>query len=164
MGQPMSLRWRAIAAFVSLPMVMGGLLPAAIIYRTSAMPPSGFAWLGLVPVVLGLALLVECVRLFAIRGRGTLAPWDPPRELVVHGVYWWVRNPMYVALALILLGWTICFRSIAVGIYGALLVVAFHLRVVLYEEPTLRRTFGDSFERYAREVPRWLPRPPHKRQ
>lgn len=156
----MSLPWRAIAAFVTLPVVMGGWLPAALLFATGAPAPGGWAWLGLVPAALGLTLLLECVRLFAVRGRGTLAPWDPPRQLVVVGPYRWVRNPMYVALALVLVGWTILFRSNAVAVYGTLLVIAFHLRVVLYEEPTLRRTFGESFERYRRDVPRWLPRPP----
>jgi protein-S-isoprenylcysteine O-methyltransferase Ste14 len=156
----MSLAWRAIAAFVYLPVVGAGVIPAILVYFTGAPFPSGWAWLGLIPAAIGLALLVECVRLFATEGRGTLAPWDPPRELVARGVYRWVRNPMYVALLVILLGWAITFRSLAVVVYAAIVLTATHLRVVLYEEPTLRRMFGASFDRYVREVPRWLPRPP----
>jgi protein-S-isoprenylcysteine O-methyltransferase Ste14 len=101
-------------------------------------------------------LLLWCVRAFYIYGRGTLAPWDPPQELVATGVYRLSRNPMYVAVVLVLWGWALSFRSRSLAIYAFGVMVAFHLRVVFGEEPWLARTHGESWVRYKAQVPRWL--------
>jgi protein-S-isoprenylcysteine O-methyltransferase Ste14 len=95
-----------------------------------------------------------------VRGRGTLAPVDPPKRLVAAGLYRWVRNPMYVAVVWTLIGHALWFASGALWIYTALVFAGFHLFVTLYEEPSLERRFGESYLRYREAVPRWIPRSP----
>jgi protein-S-isoprenylcysteine O-methyltransferase Ste14 len=115
---------------------------------------------GALPLIGGVAILFRCIRDFAVVGRGTLAPIDPPKNLVVSGLYRYVRNPMYVGVLLVLLGEALLFASVSLLIYAAAFFVGAHLFIVLYEEPTLRRRFGESYERYTRTVQRWLPRTP----
>src|SRR4051812_14383045 len=114
--------------------------------------------LAIVVIVAGVVLLGACIWEFASRGRGTLSPVDPPKELVVQGLYRYVRNPMYLAVSTIVLGEALLARSTALLLYWALFFTAANLFVLLYEEPTLRRQFGESYERYTRTVGRWLPR------
>ena len=99
-----------------------------------------------------------CTFEFMIRGSGTPNPLDPPKLLVHRGLYRYVRNPMYVSVAFILLGETLFFRSVALAIYSAALLIGIHLLVVLYEEPVLGRRFGESYSEYRKRVPRWVPR------
>jgi protein-S-isoprenylcysteine O-methyltransferase Ste14 len=101
---------------------------------------------------------VWCVADFITRGRGTPNPYDAPTRLVVNGLYRLVRNPMYVGLGAVIAGQAALFGSPILAAYGAAALAAFHLRVVLYEEPTLSRTFAASWADYAARVPRWLPR------
>lgn len=112
--------------------------------------------IGLIPFVTGVFLLAWCVRDFYVAGKGTLAPWDPPRNLVIVGLYRVSRNPMYVAVTLILIGWTISYRSATLALYTLAVMVVFQLRVVFGEEPWLERTHQDEWRRYAARVPRWL--------
>ena len=114
--------------------------------------------LGLLCVAVGAALLAACIWEFARRGRGTLSPVDPPKQLVVRGLYRYVRNPMYLSVTLIVLGELVLTRSRGLLLYWAVWFVAVNLFVLAYEEPTLRAQFGDSYERYTREVGRWMPR------
>jgi protein-S-isoprenylcysteine O-methyltransferase Ste14 len=114
--------------------------------------------LGLVVVAVGVALLAACIWEFAHRGRGTLSPVDPPKALVVQGLYRYVRNPMYVAVSAIVLGEALLVRSIALLVYWAIFFALVNLFVRFYEEPALRAQFGDSYERYTERVGRWLPR------
>lgn len=108
-------------------------------------------------LVLGLAALAACFRRFVVEGRGTPAPIRPPATLVVHGLYRRVRNPMYVALLMIVTGQALLLgRFILLG-YAAVLWLAFHLFVVLYEEPRLRRSFGAAYDEYRSRVRRWWP-------
>jgi protein-S-isoprenylcysteine O-methyltransferase Ste14 len=95
---------------------------------------------------------------FAQKGEGTPAPIDAPKKLVVSGLYRYVRNPMYVSVLTILLGQFLWFSSRWVFAYSLFMFTAFHLFITNYEEPNLKRLFGAQFERYARAVPRWLPR------
>ncbi|MCA1593967.1 MAG: isoprenylcysteine carboxylmethyltransferase family protein [Acidobacteria bacterium] len=118
---------------------------------------SEFRYFGLLPMLAGVLLYVWCAWDFTFTGRGTPAPFDPPKELVVKGPYRYVRNPMYVFVALTLCGEAIFFETARLLLYAALAVAFFHLFVVLYEEPTLRRKFGDSYARYCETVSRWLP-------
>ncbi len=118
--------------------------------------------LALAPIAVGAAILLRCVWEFARRGRGTLAPIDPPRELVVSGLYRYVRNPMYVGVLLILLGEAVLFASRALLVYAALFAAIVHLFVVLYEEPALSAQFGNSYARYRRAVRRWVPGRPYR--
>jgi protein-S-isoprenylcysteine O-methyltransferase Ste14 len=117
-------------------------------------------WVGLPPLVLGLATIAWCFVDFVRQGRGTPAPYDPPRELVVSGLYRVVRNPQYVGVLLVSVGEALLAEaSILLG-YSAFLAVAYHLFVRYYEEPTLGRLFGQAYARYREAVPRWLPRWP----
>lgn len=143
---------RAVLAFVALPGIVAFLVPAMMVARgTADLRPEG-----LLPLTLGTGLLLWCVWLFHRQGNGTLAPWDPPRRLVVSGPYRWSRNPMYVAVMLVLAGWALAYRTSALAIYAAGIMVAFHLRITLGEEPWLARTHGDEWTRYREQVPRWL--------
>jgi protein-S-isoprenylcysteine O-methyltransferase Ste14 len=119
--------------------------------------------LGLLPLSAGIITYIWCARDFALSGRGTPAPYDPPRMLVTRGLYGYVRNPMYLGVVSIILGEAVSLDSIPVLGYAALLLVMFHLRVLLYEERQLRKAFGGSYEEYYRSVPRWLPRMPRRR-
>ena len=114
--------------------------------------------MGLLGVALGAALLATCIWEFARSGRGTLAPVDPPRELVVRGLYRFVRNPMYLSVTTIVLGEVLLTGSRALFTYWAIWFLAVNLFVIGYEEPSLRRRFGDSYERYSQRVGRWVPR------
>ncbi|MGH7543744.1 MAG: methyltransferase family protein [Gemmatimonadota bacterium] len=115
---------------------------------------------GVALMVIGAGLALACVATFVVRGRGTPAPFDPPREFVASGPYRWVRNPMYVGGFLLLAGYALCTSSVLALLVAFAMLGAAHLFAVLYEEPTLRRRFGASYEAYARSTPRWFPRPP----
>jgi protein-S-isoprenylcysteine O-methyltransferase Ste14/pimeloyl-ACP methyl ester carboxylesterase len=145
---------RALLAFLALPGVVAFLVP--LLWGTSQVDERSFAWPSLVLLLPGIGMLVWCVREFAVRGRGTLAPWDPPRHLVASGLYRISRNPMYVAVSLILLGWAVAFRSWPLLLYALAVMAAFQLRVVSSEEPWLARMHRDEWTRYAARVPRWL--------
>ena len=153
MSQSSGLLWRAILAFLALPTVVAFVVPWMFFARDRRFASS--AWL---IVVVGTGLLLWCVREFYVAGRGTLAPWAPPKRLVTSGPYRFSRNPMYVAVFTILVGWAVGFRSIGLTIYAACIAIAFHLRVVFYEEPWQARTFGDDWHAYRERVPRWMGR------
>lgn len=144
---------RAVIAFVALPGVVAFLVPGAWFWFAGLHLHRPF---GLALVVLSTAGLLWCVRDFYVSGKGTLAPWAPPRELVVVGLYRYSRNPMYVTVAVILLGWAAAFRSTGLLLYALAVMVAFHLRVVFGEEPWLARTHGAHWQQYARRVRRWF--------
>ena len=144
---------RAVIAFLALPGVVAFLAPLAWVWL-ARLPVH---WpMGLVLVALGTVALLWCVRDFHVSGRGTLAPWAPPQHLVVVGLYRYSRNPMYLAVGVILLGWALAFRSMALLAYALAVVVAFHLRVVHGEEPWLARRHGAAWQQYTRKVERWF--------
>jgi protein-S-isoprenylcysteine O-methyltransferase Ste14 len=118
--------------------------------------PSHLVGSGLIAV--GAALLGLCIWEFARTGRGTLAPVDAPRHLVVRGPYRHVRNPMYLGVTLIVLGEMLLTRSRGLFLYWVIWFGAVNLFVIGHEEPTLRRRFGAAYEEYAQQVDRWLPR------
>jgi protein-S-isoprenylcysteine O-methyltransferase Ste14 len=112
---------------------------------------------GIVVTVAGAMLALWCVLSFAIFGRGTPAPFDPPRRLVVRGPYRHVRNPMYLGASLALLGAALFYQTGTLAAYGAIFLVLVHALVVVCEEPTLRATFGGDYQAYCRRVRRWWP-------
>jgi protein-S-isoprenylcysteine O-methyltransferase Ste14 len=152
-------------AIAVLPFAVTVLVPVWLARRFSvslSFPDSFFGSLGvaagLACLAIGVTLFVACLRRFAREGQGTLAPWDPPRELVVSGPYRWVRNPMISGVIGVLLGEALLLRSLphfawAIAFAGINLVY-----IPLLEEPDLRRRFGDSYERYCANVPRVVPR------
>ena len=114
-----------------------------------------------IPVMFaGAALCLTCIATFVVRGRGTPAPFDPPRQFVAVGPYRYVRNPMYIGGALLLAGFALYIRSGAALIFCLPWLLLCHIFVLLYEEPTLRSKFGTTYEDYCRTVPRWIPRKP----
>jgi len=115
-------------------------------------------WLALAPCGLGVAILLKCAWDFAVVGLGTPAPIDPPKSLVVNGLYRFVRNPMYVGVALVLFSEAVLFSSLTLLEYALLVGGFFSLFVLSYEEPTLRKKFGTSYQEYCQAVPRWIPR------
>lgn len=107
--------------------------------------------------LLGGALALWCVLIFAVVGRGTPLPFDPPRRLVTRGPYRYVRNPMALGAGLTLAGAALVYQSRALLGFTALFFVVVHLFIVGYEEPTLRRLFGDEYAAYCQRVRRWWP-------
>jgi len=149
--------------------VFGGLVPATIIvvvpaYILRATGTEGeggvLRLVGLVPLVIGIAVLAWCFAGFIVEGEGTPAPYDPPHRLVTGRLYGWMRNPMYVAVITILLGEAMFYGSVALLLWAIVASIMFNFLVVLYEEPTLRRRFGAPYEAYLEHVPRWIPSRP----
>jgi protein-S-isoprenylcysteine O-methyltransferase Ste14 len=145
---------------VFVPGTVAGFVPFRIVSRD----PGLLAWsttrvvIATPVAVLGLSIYFWCLWDFAVTGRGTPAPIDPPKHLVVRGLYRYLRNPMYVGVLLVVAAWALLFGSTAVAWYGVAVALLFHLFVVLVEEPLLRRRFGAAYESYRRAVPRWVPR------
>jgi protein-S-isoprenylcysteine O-methyltransferase Ste14 len=154
-----SLAARSIAWAAVLPGLFAGYVPWR--YFGLAQVPLDLRQplhlLGLLSIALGIVLLAACIWEFARSGRGTLSPVDPPKELVVQGLYRFVRNPMYLSVTLIVLGEVLLTRSRALLVYWVIWFAAVNLFVIGYEEPNLRRRFGESYERYTRRVGRWIP-------
>ncbi len=117
-----------------------------------------FRFVGGILITLGgIGLLDSFVR-FALQGLGTPAPVFPTRHLVVTGLYRYVRNPMYVAVVVSILGQGLILGNVTLVEYGGLVWLLFHLFVLVYEEPTLRASFGSEYKSFCAEVPRWIPR------
>lgn len=147
---------RALIAFAALPGIGAFIAPLAIAYLDPWI--GNLQMPGAMAMCLGTFVLLWCVRDFFVSGKGTLAPWDPPKKLVVVGLYRFMRNPMYVGVLLLVLGWSLYFMSPILILYMAVLAFGFHIRVVRNEEPWLKEQFGKQWELYQQEVPRWLPR------
>jgi protein-S-isoprenylcysteine O-methyltransferase Ste14 len=117
-----------------------------------------FRILGVLMITAGLPVLLDSFVRFAIKGMGTPAPVAPPQHLVVTGLYRHVRNPMYVAVSLLIFGQGLLFGSVRLLEFGVVVWLAFFAFVVFYEEPALRRKFGKDYEKFCARVPRWIPR------
>jgi protein-S-isoprenylcysteine O-methyltransferase Ste14 len=157
---------RQFRAVAPLPGVVTMLVPLAILLASG----TDIGWglngvaaalpvlLGLAAIGTGSALWLSTVRLFARLGKGTLAPWDPPRKLVVEGPYRHVRNPMITAVLAVLAGEAALFGSLPLLGWCALFFAVTYVVFVLFEEPELEKRFGPEYGDYRRNVPRWLPR------
>ena len=132
------------------------LISSGNVNATSRYPVLRF--IGLPLILLGAAVLLWCIWDFFASGRGTISPIDPPKHLVVRGLYRYVRNPMYVAVVIVMLGEAIFFMSKSVLIEAVVFFVFANAFVMLYEEPTLRRKFGESYDEYKRAAGRWIPK------
>lgn len=146
------------AAFAIVPITMGALIPLALSDWKSD-------WSAAIPRVVGFALaaagalvVLDSFIRFAREGRGTPSPSAPTEDLVIGGLYRFVRNPMYVGVASAIIGQALILGSLAVAVYAAAFVATVTAFVVSYEEPTLREQFGSSYEAYLSGVPRWIPR------
>ena len=154
------LALRSLLWAILLPGVVAGYVPwryfglSQVILQLS----DPLSLLGLACAACGVLLLATCIVEFARSGRGTLSPVDPPRHLVVRGLYRYVRNPMYLAITLILLGESAVLHSGTLVIYWACFFAAANLFVIVYEEPYLRSRFGVPYEAYTKQVGRWIPK------
>ena len=149
---------RSIFFALLLPGTVTLLLPYLILSRRAVPHWDAIGLPGLVVILVGATILIWCIADFARLGRGTLAPVDPPKALVIRGLYRYVRNPMYVGVVLVLLGESALFRSASLLLYTAVFFLIANLFVIVYEEPNLRARFGESYEHYRRSVARWIPR------
>ncbi len=157
----MSPLLRSLIFTIVVPGSVTGILPWLIVSRSTEpvldLGPIRVA--GWIPLIGGVALYLRCALDFSLRGRGTPNPLDPPRTFVATGPYRVVRNPMYAAVLSVLAGEVLLTRSPVLLVYLAMVALLFHLVVVLYEEPVLRRRFGAEYDDYLQRVPRWIPRP-----
>jgi protein-S-isoprenylcysteine O-methyltransferase Ste14 len=143
---------------IVVPGTVAGYIPFRIIGGFSRPGSEPLTWIGALVLAVGAAIYFRCAWEFAVRGLGTPAPIAPTKYLVTTALHQYVRNPMYIGVALIILGEAALFRSPHLVIYAALMLFTAHTFVVLYEEPTLHRQFGESYDQYRRKVPRWIPR------
>jgi protein-S-isoprenylcysteine O-methyltransferase Ste14 len=150
------------AAFLLLaPGTVAGVVPWWIsrwIFHGPFLSSATLRILGILLIIAGIAVLLECFGRFALQGIGTPAPVFPTEHLVVRGSYRYVRNPMYVAVLAVVLGQALLFANIWLAEYALLCWVVAHLFVVAYEEPVLRKSFATEYEAFCAHVPRWLPR------
>jgi protein-S-isoprenylcysteine O-methyltransferase Ste14 len=155
--------FRAIAystLFVTFLLVF---LPARVLSSTGIVRPQTIALpqiAGMLILTAGALIALSCIFTFAAIGKGTPAPFDPPRRLVIRGPYRYVRNPMYLGATLALSGAALFYKSLPLLAYAAAFLLACHLFVLIYEEPTLRRSFGPEYGAYCHCVSRWWPRAP----
>ena len=148
----------SILFFILAPGMVAGFIPLALL-RTGPQVQTGFLAYAAFPLwVLGTTVLIWCFWDFLVKGKGTPAPINPPKELVVSGLYKYVRNPMYVGILLVILGHFLWFGFWNLLIYAAVVFAAFSAFVIFYEEPTLKRNFGAAYEDYLKRVPRWIPK------
>jgi protein-S-isoprenylcysteine O-methyltransferase Ste14 len=162
-----NIKFRAILSTIALPFVLLTIVPAIILWSTDSFQPGwGFSdWrayalglLGLLILGLGLVLLGATIRLFANVGEGTLAPWDPPKKLVVVGPYRYVRNPMHSGAFLAMYGEGLLFGSTPLLIFVTVVFVFHWAYIPLMEERWLGNKFSEEYRVYKRNVPRWIPR------
>jgi len=153
---------RTLLFTVLVPGTVLVLVPLALLASGAGptLPLGPGRWVGILPLGLGLVVILWCFVDFVRHGHGTPAPYDPPRKLVVAGLYRSVRNPQYVGVILVAVGEVLLAEAVVLLGYAALLAVAYHLFVRYYEEPTLSRLFGEAYLQYREAVPRWLPRWP----
>lgn len=136
-------------------------VPARLLSWSGMVRPNGFGArevAGMVVGTVGGLVALWCIATFVTVGRGTPAPFDPPRRLVTKGPYRFVRNPMYIGAGLALAGAGLVYGSLPLLGYALLFLLATHALVVWYEEPALRRTFGEEYDTYRGRVRRWWPR------
>jgi protein-S-isoprenylcysteine O-methyltransferase Ste14 len=131
------------------------LLPESGLIRPAVIGPAQIT--AMIIGAIGAGIALWCIFTFAFVGKGTPAPFDPPRRLVIRGPYRFVRNPMYIGAGLALAGAALFYGSLSILTYAGVFLLAMHLFVIAYEEPTLRRTFGAEYETYCQQVSRWWP-------
>jgi protein-S-isoprenylcysteine O-methyltransferase Ste14 len=150
--------FRSFLFFIFAPGMVTGFIPLVLL-RNGLQVQTGYLKYAAYPLwMIGLVVLLWCFWDFLVKGRGTPAPIDPPKELVISGLYKFVRNPMYVGVLMVILGHFLWFGYWGILGYAVVVFIAFTLFVVLYEEPHLKSTFGETYIRYMKTVPRWLPR------
>lgn len=117
-----------------------------------------FAYLAIPFFIIGTFIIIWCSVDMIQKGKGTPAHLDPPKKLIINGLYHYVRNPIYLGALFVLLGYILWFGSGLVVIYFFLFLLAYQILITLIEEPILKNTFGKDYEEYCQKVPRWIPR------
>ena len=133
-------------------------IPLALLRNGPRIDTGVTSFLAIPMWLIGSLIVLWCFWDFTFQGHGTPVPTDPPKELVMTGPYRYVRNPIYVGVLLIFLGHFLWFGYWSLLAYTLLAFVGVHLFVLLYEEPSLKRKFGTTYETYLKRVPRWIPR------
>ncbi len=135
-------------------------MPKQILMEVGLNQPESFGTEQLFGFLIGISgaiLAISCIVTFALIGKGTPAPFDPPRRLVIRGPYGLVRNPMYIGACFVLSGVALFYQSYEIFLYTGIFFVVSHLFVVYYEEPALKRKFGEAYVSYNQTVNRWWP-------
>jgi len=120
--------------------------------------PGIFRYLAFPFWIMGTLIIIWCSVDIIRKGRGTPAHLDPPKTLIVNGLYRHIRNPIYLGALLVLLGYILWFASAWIMLYTAFAFIGFHFLIVVIEEPILKNTFGAAYDEYRKNVPRWIPR------
>ena len=120
--------------------------------------PQWTSIIGIIIMAVGVILVLICVIVFVVRGKGTPAVFDPPTEFVAVGPYAYVRNPMYIGGFILLVGFGLYHVSLSILILAVILMAVFHFFVLIVEEPNLERLFGKSYLDYKKKTNRWLPK------
>ena len=150
---------QTLAFTIVVPGSVAGYIPWLLRAHRAPRPTALTLSAGIVLIAFGVAVYAHTAFWgFAFRGRGTPAPIAPTQDLVISGLHRYVRNPMYIGVLLIVVGQAVLFDSRAVLLYAAFLWLAFHVFVLLYEEPALHKQFGPEYDNYKQRVPRWLPK------
>ena len=150
---------KTILFMLLVPGLLLGAMPIWLVQTDTALFSFGiFRWLAVPFWGIGTAAILWCAWAFTVRGRGTPSPTDPPRELVVNGLYRYVRNPIYLGVLAVFMGYVLWHPSRAILLCPVLVAVSSHLFVIFYEEPHLRKTFGEAYDAYCKAVPRWNPK------
>lgn len=152
---------RAIVYAIVFVGVLLVYVPGRLLNSAGVVGPVGFGLpqiAGMIITTTGAAVALWCLLTFVFVGKGTAAPFDPPRRLVVRGPYQFVRNPMYIGAILAMIGVALFYGSLSILLYAGVIFLATHLLVITYEEPTLGRSFGAEYAAYCRRVNRWWPK------
>lgn len=157
-GRHMWILFKTLIFTLLFPGTVAVYLPYWILAHSTVAAQAGpVRYVGLLPLAAGIAAYLWCAWDFVAAGDGTPAPMDPPRLLVVRGLYRYVRNPMYIAIVSILIGESIFFHSLNLLIYSYAVFLLFNIFIIFYEEPALKRKFGEKYAEYCEAVPRWMP-------
>jgi len=149
---------KSLFFLIFVPGLFVGYVPFAFLTNGAYIDTGFLIYLALPLWVVGGVMILWCFWDFLVKGKGTPAPIDPPKELVVTGLYNYVRNPMYVGVLLMLIAHFLWFGFVALLVYLVFFFLAFHIFVLRYEEPTLKKMFGKAYEAYIKRVPRWIPK------
>jgi protein-S-isoprenylcysteine O-methyltransferase Ste14 len=144
---------------VFVPGIVAGYVPY-LLTRNQVIHSGISRFFALIAFLIGVGIYLWCVWDFATFGRGTPAPIDAPKKLVVRGLYRYTRNPMYLGVLTTIIGWSILYHSLNVLLYALLVASFFNLMIFFYEEPHLRKAFGKEYNAYCSKVARWIPHKP----
>ena len=149
---------KSLLFLIFVPGTVAVYIPLFLLQRGARVETGIFSYIAYPLWIGGTIILLWCFWDFLAKGRGTPAPTDPPKELVLTGLYRLIRNPMYDGVLLVILGHFLWFESWSLILYAMVVFAAFHTFVTMYEEPHLKKTFGQTYEDYCKRVPRWIPK------